>query len=191
MHMDLTARPYPPLNALAVTAITGLLDRERLMSIGVNRPDGWPQVTTVGYVNEGLDLYFVTGRESQKLSNLEADSRISLEIHADDRSDGTVGLVMSGHAHPVSDPDEIQAINAIMSKRWPDFSVYCPTSRSLAVVRFRPEVICLISATGGQSTNMYFSLGEFAHDLVDVGGPKRTDAAFRTPDPVTQLSGRT
>lgn len=191
MHMDLTARPYPPLNDLAVAAITGLLDRERLMSIGVNRPDGWPQVTTVGYVNEGLDLYFVTGRESQKLSNLEADSRISLAIHADDRSDGTVGLVMSGHAHPVSDPDEIRVINAIMSARWPDFSVYCPTSRSLAVVRFRPEVICVSMAVDGQSTNMYFSLGEFAHDLVDVGDPKQTDAAFRPSDPVTQLSGRT
>jgi nitroimidazol reductase NimA-like FMN-containing flavoprotein (pyridoxamine 5'-phosphate oxidase superfamily) len=161
------------------------------MSIGVNRPDGWPQVTTVDYINEGLDLYFVTDRESQKLSNLEADSRISLAIHADDRSDGTVGLVMSGHAHPVSDPDEIRVINAIMSARWPDFSVYCPTSRSLAVVRFRPELICMSTAVDGQSNNMYFSPGEFANDLVDVGDPKQTDAAFRPPDPVTQLSGRT
>lgn len=191
MHMDLTTRPYPPINGRAFSAVVGLLDRERLMSIGVNRPDGWPQVTTVGYVNEGLDLYFMTGRESQKLANLAADSRISLSIHSDDKPDGPVGLVMSGHAHEVSNTDEIRALSAIMSERWPDFSVYCPTSRALAVVRFRPEVICLISATDGQSSNMYFSLGEFAHDPVDVSDPKRTDAAFRPSDPVTQLSGRT
>lgn len=191
MHMDLTARPYPPLNGHAFSAVVGLLDRERLMSIGVNRPDGWPQVTTVGYVNEGLDLYFMTGRESQKLANLASDSRVSLSIHTDDKPDGPVGLVMSGHAHEVSDPDEIRALSAIMSERWPDFSVYCPTSRALAVVRFRPEVICLISAADGQSSNAYFSLGEAADDPVDDGYSPRKQRALRKRASMTQPSGPT
>lgn len=191
MHTDLNTRPYPPITRRAVTAITGFLDRERLMSIGVNRPDGWPQVTTVGYVNEGLDLYFVTDRESQKFANLEADSRVSLAIHADARTDGTVGLVMSGHAHQVGDPDEIQALNAIMSARWPDFSVYCPTSRALAVLRFRPEVICVSSAVQGQSSNAYFSLGAFADDAVGDGYAARTEAPFRGAASLTHSSAPT
>jgi nitroimidazol reductase NimA-like FMN-containing flavoprotein (pyridoxamine 5'-phosphate oxidase superfamily) len=37
--------------------ILALLDQHRIMRIATIRPDGWPQVTTVGYVNEGLDLY--------------------------------------------------------------------------------------------------------------------------------------
>ena len=182
MHMDLTTRPYPPLDSRAAAVIVGLLDRERLMSIGINRPDGWPQVTTVGYVNEGLDLYFVTGRDSQKLANLAADPRISLSIFIDEQADGPVGLVMSGHAHEVADPDEIQTLTAIMSARWPDFSVYCPTSRAQAVVRFRPEVICLISAVDGQSRNEYFRLAESA------AGTAMGRSAFRSHPPSPRAS---
>ena len=40
------------------TKILEILDRNRLMVVATNRPDGWPQATTVGYVNIGLTLYF-------------------------------------------------------------------------------------------------------------------------------------
>ena len=71
-----------PMPGGAVGAVVALLDSCRLMAIGVNRPDGWPQVTTVGYVNEGLNLYFVTARDSQKLANLKKDPRVSVAIHS-------------------------------------------------------------------------------------------------------------
>ena len=38
--------------------ILALLDQHRIMTLATLRPDGWPQATTVGYVNEGLTLYF-------------------------------------------------------------------------------------------------------------------------------------
>jgi hypothetical protein len=31
----------------------------------MNRPDGWPQATIVGYVNDGLTLYFLCSPQSQ------------------------------------------------------------------------------------------------------------------------------
>jgi nitroimidazol reductase NimA-like FMN-containing flavoprotein (pyridoxamine 5'-phosphate oxidase superfamily) len=34
--------------------ILALLDEHRIMTIATLRPDGWPQATTIGYVNEGL-----------------------------------------------------------------------------------------------------------------------------------------
>ena len=34
--------------------IQTILDQHRNMTIATLRPDGWPQATTVGYVNEGL-----------------------------------------------------------------------------------------------------------------------------------------
>lgn len=49
--------------------IETLLDQHRVMTIATLRPDGWPQATTVGYVNEGLTLYFLCGLESQKAAN--------------------------------------------------------------------------------------------------------------------------
>ena len=63
--------------------ILALLDQHRIMTIATLRPDGWPQATTVGYVNEGLTLYFLCGLDSQKATNLARDDRVSLTIDHD------------------------------------------------------------------------------------------------------------
>ena len=46
--------------------ILALLDQHRIMTIATLRSDGWPQATTVGYVSEGLTLYFLCGLDSQR-----------------------------------------------------------------------------------------------------------------------------
>ena len=51
--------------------IQSLLDRHRTMRIATLRPDGWPQVTTVGYANEGFTIYFLCGPDSQKAANID------------------------------------------------------------------------------------------------------------------------
>lgn len=50
--------------------ILSLLDQHRIMRLATLRPDGWPQTTTVGYVHEGLTLYFLCAPDSQKAANL-------------------------------------------------------------------------------------------------------------------------
>ena len=54
--------------------------RQKILSILDQRPDGWPQATTVGYANTGLTLYFLCGPESQKATNLARDDRVSLTV---------------------------------------------------------------------------------------------------------------
>ena len=56
--------------------ILALLDQHRIMTVATLRPDGWPQATTVGYVNEGLVIYFLCGLNSQKAQNLARDDRL-------------------------------------------------------------------------------------------------------------------
>jgi nitroimidazol reductase NimA-like FMN-containing flavoprotein (pyridoxamine 5'-phosphate oxidase superfamily) len=63
--------------------ILKLLDQHRIMRLATMRPDGWPQVTTVGYVNLGLTLFFLCGLNSQKAANLARDDRVSLAIDHD------------------------------------------------------------------------------------------------------------
>jgi nitroimidazol reductase NimA-like FMN-containing flavoprotein (pyridoxamine 5'-phosphate oxidase superfamily) len=46
--------------------IRDLLDQHGLMTVATNRPGGWPQVTTVGYINDGLTIYFLCSPQSQK-----------------------------------------------------------------------------------------------------------------------------
>ena len=84
--------------------ILRLLYEHRVMTIATLRPDGWPQATTVGYVNEGLTLYFLCGLDSQKAANLARDDRVSLTIdHDTPQVMEITGLSMAAHAQPVFD----------------------------------------------------------------------------------------
>jgi hypothetical protein len=76
--------------------ILTLLDQHRIMTIATLRPDGWPQATTVGYVNEGLTLYFLCGPNSQKAANLARNDRVSLTIdHDSPRTSTSIGHTLT------------------------------------------------------------------------------------------------
>ena len=87
--------------------ILTLLDQHRVMTIATLRPDGWPQATTVGYVNEGLTLYFLCGLDSQKAANLARGDRVSLTIDHDTPDLMAItGLSMAARAQAVVDLSE-------------------------------------------------------------------------------------
>ena len=84
-----------------------ILNANRLMAISTLRPDGWPQTTIVGYANEGLTLYFLIFRSSQKLANMRHDRRVSLAVSgsARDLSQATA-VYAAAHASELIDPEE-------------------------------------------------------------------------------------
>ena len=98
--------------------ILSLLDQHRIMTIATLRPDGWPQATTVGYVNEGLTLYFLCGLDSQKAANLARDDRVSLTIdHDTPQVMDITGLSMAARATLVVDLAEGEkALRLLMQK---------------------------------------------------------------------------
>jgi general stress protein 26 len=101
--------------------ILTLLDEHRIMTIATLRPDGWPQATTVGYVNEGLTLYFLCGLDSQKAANLARDDRVSLTIDHDTPDlIGITGLSMAAHAQPVVDPAEADKVLRMLPLKYPE-----------------------------------------------------------------------
>ncbi len=157
-----------PIHGRAVEAVTALLDAERLMALAVNRPDGWPQVTTVGYVNEGLNLYFVTARDSQKLANLKADPRVSVAIHSEGRHGDAVGVSMAARAEEVLDPVLVEQLNRRVRDRYPDLQVFGPGADSVAVVRLIPHIISPVGVRGGRSEGRTFSLDAVAAHPAEV-----------------------
>lgn len=157
-------QPDPtPIHARAVEAVVGLLGRERLMSVALNRPDGWPQVTTVGYLNEGLNLYFIVARDSQKFLNAQRDPRASVAIRAESGSQGdAVGVSMSGRVKEVLDPSTIKRLNDQVIARYPDVHVYCPGGDAVAVLHFAPEIVSCVGVIDGRSKAQTFRIGEYA-----------------------------
>ncbi len=95
------------------TKILALLDEHRIMTIATLRPDGWPQATTVGYVNEGLKIFFLCAPNSQKARNLAGDSRVSITVDHDTSDLFAIsGLSMAAHARPVTNRAEAERIIA-------------------------------------------------------------------------------
>jgi nitroimidazol reductase NimA-like FMN-containing flavoprotein (pyridoxamine 5'-phosphate oxidase superfamily) len=133
--------------------ILRLLDQHRIMTVATLRPDGWPQATTVGYVNEGLTLYFLCGLDSQKAKNLAQDDRVSLTIDHD-TSDlmGITGLSMAGHAVAVKDRAEAEKVLRMLPSKYPDSApppIPMPTPDQIRLFRVTPTVISVLDYSKG------------------------------------------
>jgi nitroimidazol reductase NimA-like FMN-containing flavoprotein (pyridoxamine 5'-phosphate oxidase superfamily) len=133
--------------------IQPLLDQHRIMTVATLRPDGWPQATTVGYVNEGLTLYFLCGLDSQKAKNLALDDRVSLTIDHDTSDLMTItGLSMAGHAQAVTDRAEAEKVLRMLPKKYPDSAplpMPMPGPDDIRLFRVTPTVISVLDYTKG------------------------------------------
>lgn len=133
--------------------ILTLLDQHRNMTIATLRPDGWPQATTVGYVNEGLTLYFLCGLKSQKAANLARDDRVSLTIDHD-ASDlmAITGLSMAAHAQPVTDRTEAENVLRKLPLKYPEqvsLPMPMPSPEDVRIFRVTPTVISVLDYSKG------------------------------------------
>ena len=130
-----------------------LLDQHRIMTVATLRPDGWPQTTTVGYVNEGLTLYFLCGLDSQKARNLARDDRLSLTIDHDTADLMAItGLSMAARARAVDDRAEAEKVLRMLPLKYPDagpLPMKMPGPDEVRLFRVTPEVISVLDYTKG------------------------------------------
>lgn len=133
--------------------ILEILDQHRIMTIATLRPDGWPQTTTVGYVNEGLTLYFLCGLDSQKAANLAHDDRVSLTIdHDTDQIMEITGLSMAARAEAVTGHVEAERVLGMLPLKYPKqnaLPVAMPGPEDVRIFRVTPLVISVLDYTKG------------------------------------------
>ena len=149
--------------------ILKLMNESRIMTVATNRPDGWPQATVVGYVNDGLTLYCFVGRTSQKFSNIARDNRVSITIGGDAPDPLQIkGLSLAARARPVEDRKEFERAGELFLKRYPEYASWPAPEPALApMMKFTPEVISVLDYTKG-----------FGHsDLVNI---TREDLSLRS-----------
>lgn len=134
--------------------ILALLDQHRIMTIATLRPDGWPQATTVGYVNDGLILYFLCGLDSQKSANLARDDRVSLTIdHDTPEIMAITGLSMAARAKAGTDRDEAAKVLRMLPLKYPEQKVPLPLPMpgpdDVRIFRVTPTVISVLDYSKG------------------------------------------
>jgi hypothetical protein len=111
--------------------ILALLDHHRIMTIATLRPDGWPQATTVGYVNDGLTLYFL------------CDTPQLMEI---------TGLSMAARAQAVTDRAEAEKVLRLLPTKYPEqasLPIEMPKPEEVRIFRVTPTVISVLDYSKG------------------------------------------
>jgi general stress protein 26 len=132
--------------------ITSILNEVEDMTIATLRPDGYPQATTVTFVNDGLTLYFMTTEKSQKVQNIDKNNKVALTINRAYTDWNQIeGLSMGGTANFVSDPEEVERIGHLMFKKHPDLASFIPAydGNELAYIRVNPKIITVLDYKKG------------------------------------------
>jgi len=138
-----------------------ILDKYRLMTIATLRPDGWPQATMVSYANDGLLLYFVISRHSQKYANIDRDSRVSVVVGRDfDDPSQIKALSIAANASEVRDPGQRKHAIELILQRHPSLAkLGGPDLEHSAVMRAYCSIVTILDYSKG-----------FGHaDLLTVG----------------------
>jgi general stress protein 26 len=141
--------------------ILELMGEHNIMTLATIREDGYPQATTVAYVNDGLTIYVVVSPDSQKVDNIKKCNKVSLTIDRDYEDWSQIkGLSMGAIAEIVTNPDEFERAIAILEHKFPQIGKmsWHPTAETVALLKITPKVISVLN----------YGLG-FGHtDLVEV-----------------------
>ena len=131
--------------------VVDIIDSVDDMTIATVREDGYPQATTVSYVNDGPVIYFGTSPHSQKAKNIASNDRVSLTINRDYLDwDDILGVSLAGRARPVVDEREQEKVAELMFAKFPEVEQYVPEDPDeLLIVRIDPEVASLLDYSKG------------------------------------------
>ena len=139
-----------------------LLDRYRLMTIATLRADGWPQATMVNYANDGLLLYFIVSKQSQKFANIRRDSRVSIVVGRDFEDLRQIkALSIAANASVVENPKQRERAIELVLQRHPALAkLGRPDLAHSAVMRAYCSIVTILDYSKG-----------FGHaDLLTVSG---------------------
>jgi nitroimidazol reductase NimA-like FMN-containing flavoprotein (pyridoxamine 5'-phosphate oxidase superfamily) len=139
--------------------IISIIDDVDDLTLATIREDGYPQATTVSYMNDGMTIYFMSSSDSQKAENLAKTTKVSLTINRPYESWNDIESVsIGGDATAVTDPAEQQKIGELLLKKFPQAAAYEPedSSGGLAFFRIEPKVVSLLDyGKGFGHTELY------------------------------------
>ena len=116
------------------------------MTIATIRPDGYPQATTVGYVHDGVKIYFGTSADSQKARNIALCDKVSLTVNLPyDRWEEILALSMGGRAALVTERAEMAKVGRLMLKKFPQGADFGPEEAdAIALFSVTPVVVSVL-----------------------------------------------
>lgn len=103
--------------------IISIINDTKDMTIATIREDGFPQATTVTYVNDGVDIYFITTADTQKAQNIAQNNKVSLTINRDYQTWNDIeGLSIGALATLIDDAEQQEQIWSLYMEKFPQMA---------------------------------------------------------------------
>ena len=107
--------------------ILNLLSHHNIMTLATVRSDGFPQATTVYYVNDGLTLYFATDPSSQKAGSIKLSNKVSVAIAGEtENANKLKAISLSGAARRIVDAERLHALQILLFRAVPGAKRFAP-----------------------------------------------------------------
>ncbi len=87
--------------------IVAFLNEERIVICATNGKDGFPHLMPLWYVVRDGHVWAWTFAKSQKVKNLERDSRATIQVEAGDSYDQLRGVMMKTNVEVVRDVEDV------------------------------------------------------------------------------------
>lgn len=109
------------------------------------------RTTIVGYANDGLVIYFLILRTSQKFANIQHDDRVSVAIGEEPRDLREAKAVFAGaQASEVTDPKQRDHAWRLLVKRHPNLADFLlPASSEAAMMRAVCRYVSIVDYSKG------------------------------------------
>lgn len=139
------------MNTTPLDQVVSIIGDVNDMTIATIREDGFPQATTVSYVNDGITVFFLTPTNSQKVANLSRNNKVSVTINrAYDNWNEIEGLSMGALAVRILDSAEIEKVGNMILSKFPEAKNFAKDDvGDLALFRLDPIVISLLDYKKG------------------------------------------
>jgi PPOX class probable F420-dependent enzyme len=103
---------------LSEAEVVRFLDQQRVMSVCTIGRDGWPHVTALWYVMRDSEPWIYTYTKSQKVRNLERDSRATLLTEAGHEYHELTGVMLKARGEVHGELDTVASVAEDLFRRY-------------------------------------------------------------------------
>ena len=98
--------------------VTAFLEQGRVLTVATQGRDGWPHLMPLWYVLREGEIWGWTYAKSQKVRNLERESRCTLQVEAGDSYDQLRGVMIKAACAIHRDPEVVAEVGAELARRY-------------------------------------------------------------------------
>lgn len=136
--------------------ILNFINSHRTLTLATVSPERRPRAADLFYVNDGIELYFLSKPEAGHCVNIAENPLVAATIHGESREWQQIkGVQIEGSAFEVAETGRKARVMALYIKKFPFVQSFFAAPRlarlmaEIKIYRIIPETICYIDNSSG------------------------------------------